>query len=139
MSWQTDDLVSISKVQAQTGLSARTLRYWEELGLLSGIRRRSGGRRVYGPDEIERLQFIQRLKSLGLSLAEIKELNAVYAMAGSTRDMLLRLETLLERHLTAVDERVQELVGLRSEIASYRAHVTERVRGAVEHATKESA
>ena len=57
----------------QTGLSARTVRYYEELGLLPGVRRRSGGRRVYGTDELERLRFIQRLKALGLSLAEIKE------------------------------------------------------------------
>ena len=37
---------------------------------------------MYGPDELERLRFIQRLKALGLSLAEIKELNAVYAIGG---------------------------------------------------------
>ncbi|NQZ98932.1 MAG: MerR family transcriptional regulator, partial [Myxococcales bacterium] len=77
-------MASIAEVRAETGVSARTLRYYEELGLLPGIRRRASGRRVYGPDEIERLRFIQRLKRLGLSLAEVKELNAVYAIGGST-------------------------------------------------------
>ena len=63
------------------------------------MRRRAGGRRVYGADEIERLRFIQRLKAMGLSLAQVKELNAVYAIAGSTHDLLGRLDGLLGRRL----------------------------------------
>jgi DNA-binding transcriptional MerR regulator len=122
-----EHLRAIGEVQHATGLSARTLRYYEELGLLPGIRRRAGGRRVYGPDEVERLRFIQRLKALGLSLAEIKELNAVYAIAGSTRAMLSRLAELLDRHQSEIDGRIQELSRLRDEIAGYRRHVGQRV------------
>ena len=95
MNWQTpaaEELRSIREVCDSTGLSARTVRYYEELGLLPDVRRRAGGRRVYGPDEIERLRFIQRLKTLGLSLAEVKDLNAVYGIGGSTRAMLERLQ-----------------------------------------------
>jgi DNA-binding transcriptional MerR regulator len=119
----------IAEVQSRTGLSARTLRYYEEVGLLPGVRRRSGGRRVYGEAELERLRFITRLKALGLSLAEIKELNAVYAIAGSTRAMLRRLAELLDRHLADVDARLAELGALRSEIARYREHVARRAEG----------
>ena len=118
--------LSIADVQTRTGLSARTLRYWEELGLLPGVRRRSAGRRVYGEDEIERLAFIQRLKSLGLSLQEIKELNAVYGIAGSTRDMLRRLDSLLERHEEDVASRLSELESLQGEIGRYRERVSQR-------------
>ena len=89
-------------------------------------RRRAGGRRVYGTDELERLRFIQRLKTLGLSLSEIKELNAVYAIAGSTRAMLERLDELLGRQLESVDARIGELMGLRDEIQKYRDHVAAR-------------
>ena len=71
----------IAQVCERTGLSPRTVRYYEEIGLLPGVRRSEGGRRVYGPDELERLGFISRLKALGLSLSEIGELNAVYAIA----------------------------------------------------------
>ena len=119
----------IAEVQSRTGLSARTLRYYEEVGLLPGVRRRAGGRRVYGEAELERLRFITRLKALGLSLAEIKELNAVYAIAGSTRAMLRRLAELLDRHLADVDARLAELGALRSEIARYREHVARRADG----------
>ncbi len=112
-----------------TGLSARTLRYYEELGLVPGVRRRAGGRRVYGDDEVERLRFIQRLKAMGLSLAEIKELNAVYSIGGSTRAMLQRLDAVLGQRLGDLDARIAELCTLRDEIARYQTSVRQRVRG----------
>ena len=121
--------LSISDVQAQTGLSARTIRYYEELGLLPGVRRRAGGRRVYGDDELERLRFIQRLKTLGLALAKIKELDAVYAIGGATRAMLGRLQQLLAGHEAQVEARIEELESLRGEIARYSEHVTRRIEG----------
>ena len=132
MSWQTpaaEKLHTISELREITGLSARTLRYYEELGLLPGVRRRAGGRRVYGADELERLRFIQRLKALGLSLAQVKELNAVYGIAGSTQAMLERLDLLLSQRLADLDERIRELRGLRDEIGKYRDHVRTRVDG----------
>jgi DNA-binding transcriptional MerR regulator len=118
--------LSIREVCAKTGLSARTVRYYEELGLLPGVRRRAGGRRVYGADELERLRFITRLKALGLALEEIGELNAVHAIGGSTRAMLDRLDQLLARHLRELDSRIGELDSLRDQIRKYRDHVAER-------------
>ena len=119
--------VSIGEACEATGLSPRTVRYYEELGLLPGVRRRAGGRRVYGPDELLRLRFIQRLKNLGLRLAEIKELSAIYAIAGSTQAMLVRLDELLETRLEEVDGRVAEMMGLRDELAKYRDRVSARI------------
>ena len=135
MSWQTQpeqELRSIAQVRELTGLSARTLRYYEELGLLPGVRRRAGGRRVYGADEIERLRFIQRLKAMGLSLAQVKELNAVYAIAGSTDDLLGRLDDLLGRRLADLELRIGELSDLRDEIRRYQSHVCQRIEGLAE-------
>jgi len=130
VSWQTEprsELHSIAQVREKTGVSARTLRYYEELGLLPGVRRRAGGRRVYGGDELERLRFIQRLKALGLTLAEIKQLNAVYAIGGSTLALLEKLDELLGRHLGELDARIGELMALRDEIGKYRDHVRSRI------------
>ena len=124
--------LTIADVRSQTGLSARTLRYYEELGLLPGVRRRAGGRRVYGADELERLRFIGRLKTLGLTLAEIKELNAVYAIVGSTGAMLSRLDELMAGHLSDLDARIAELETLRSEIRRYRDRVAARIAAAGE-------
>ncbi len=124
---ETAEALSIGDVCARTKLSARTVRYWEELGLLSGVRRREAGRRVYGPDQLQRLRFINRLKALGLSLQEIGDLNAVHGIEGSTAAMLEHLDQLLGGHLESLDQRLAELTTLRNEIASYRHHVGHRI------------
>jgi MerR family copper efflux transcriptional regulator len=120
---------SIAQVCRELELSPRTVRYYEELGLLPGVRRRSGGRRVFGEDEVERLRFIQKLKQLGLALEEIGELNAVYAIRGSTRAMLERLRELLNTRLSEVETKIQDLQTLRSEMESYLERVEHRIAG----------
>ena len=122
---------AIAEICERTGLSARTVRYYEEIGLLPGVRRSEGGRRVYGADELERLGFITRLKALGLSLAEIRDLNDLYSIAGSTEAMLARLRDLLGVRLHEVDLRLAELGDLRKELVLYRDHIDERVDGVV--------
>jgi len=139
VNWQeAPDGLAIGEVCERTGLSPRTVRYYEELGLLPGVRRRAGGRRVYGADELERLRFIQRLKALGLPLAEIRDLNAVHAIGGSTRAMLERLDELLGRRVSEVDARIGELTRLRDEIAKYRARVASRI-GALSNGRRRTA
>lgn len=134
MSWQTAPSrpgsetaeFSIAEVCERTGLSARTVRYYEELGLLPDVRRKAAGRRVYGADEVERLRFIQRLKKLGLPLAEIRQLNDVHAIGGSTAAMLDRLDEVLAQRLAELDARIGELAGLRDQIEKYRARAASR-------------
>lgn len=121
-------MLEIREVCEKTGLSPRTVRYYEELGLLPGVRRRAGGRRVYGEDDLQRLRFVQRLKALGLSLQEIRELNAVYRIDGSTAALLEHLEELLARHLGELDQRIAELGTLRDQIQKYRDHVSARAQ-----------
>ena len=140
MNWQTDDLkeeLSIGEIGVLCGLSPRTVRYYEELGLLPGVRRRVAGRRVYGPDQVERLRFIERLKKLGLSLGEIKKLNALYAINGSTQTMRAHLSQLLDAHLEKREGRISELMGLRDEMGRYREHVGNRISVLEENASGE--
>jgi len=120
--------MSIAELSAEFGISPRTIRYYEELTLLPSVGRRSNGRRVYGADEVERLRFIQRLKALGLSLAEIGKLNAVYCIAGSTEQMLEHLAALLEERLQEVEGRIAELKALRVNIRGYRDRIAERLK-----------
>jgi DNA-binding transcriptional MerR regulator len=118
---------AIAEICERTGLSPRTIRYYEEIGLLPGVRRSEGGRRVYGDDELERLAFISRLKTLGLSLKEIRELNAVYAIGGSTQAMLGHLRGLLDAHLSDATRQLEELSELRRQLATYREHIEARL------------
>ena len=61
----------IGQVSARTGLTARTLRYYEELGLLKPSERLVSGHRVYASDDLRRLYRISLLRQLGLPLSDI--------------------------------------------------------------------
>ncbi|MBQ9068775.1 MAG: MerR family transcriptional regulator [Eggerthellaceae bacterium] len=64
---------TIGQVAKQLGLSTPTLRYYEDEGLLSGVRRTEGGRRVYTESDLEALRVIECLKHTGLSIKEISD------------------------------------------------------------------
>ncbi|MDP2709907.1 MAG: MerR family transcriptional regulator [Solirubrobacteraceae bacterium] len=67
-------LVQIGAVADRVGLSLRTVRYYEELGLLVPEARTQGGFRMYSDDQVKRLQLIKRMKPLGFSVQEMGEL-----------------------------------------------------------------
>ncbi len=78
----------IGEVADRSGLTPDTLRYYERLGLLSPSRRTSGGFRVYTPQTLERLRFIKRAQTLGLTLHEIRDLVTYQDQGGLKRSEL---------------------------------------------------
>ena len=120
-------LLRIQEVAADTGLTARTIRYYEELGLLESVKRLDGGVRVYTDDDVRRLRYIGKLKMLGLTLQEMLELERMYRHHRSNRSVLPRLIELLDAHLATLNDRMTELSALRDEIRAYREHVTQRL------------
>ena len=120
----------IGELSAKVGLTERTIRYYEERGLLESVKRLDGGQRVYTDDDVRRLKFIQKLKVLGLSLAEMQELETLYGRHHTNAKVLPRLIELLDSHLVTVSERLGELAALRDEIRAYRHHVTKRLEEA---------
>ncbi len=117
----------IGELAAKVGLTERTIRYYEERGLLDSVKRLEGGQRVYTDDDLRRLKFITKLKVLGLSLAEMQELETLYRRHRTNAKVLPRLIELLDAHLATTSERLNELAGLRDEIRSYREHVALRL------------
>jgi MerR family transcriptional regulator, repressor of the yfmOP operon len=122
------EALPIGSLARAAGVSTRTVRYYEEIGLLRTARRYAGGRRVFGGDALERLRFIGRLKRLGFPLEEVAELNEVFELQRSTRAMLDALDGKLGQHLRALDEQMRELEHLREDLRSYRQHIRERMR-----------
>ena len=117
----------IGELAAKVGLTERTIRYYEERGLLESVKRLEGGQRVYTDEDLRRLKFITKLKVLGLSLAEMQELETLYRRHRTNAKVLPRLIELLDAHLATTGERINELAGLRDEIRSYREHVAQRL------------
>jgi DNA-binding transcriptional MerR regulator len=58
-------------------ITPRTIRYYEEIGLLNSIKRTEEGRRVYADQDFQHLRFIRRLKYLGITLSEVFELEDI--------------------------------------------------------------
>ncbi|MFK5955401.1 MAG: MerR family transcriptional regulator [Planctomycetota bacterium] len=117
----TYDIAALART---AGVSSRTIRYYGELDLLKASSRGPGGRRLYAADAAERLRFISRLKTLGMSLEEIGELNRSFDL-GATPAMLKHLDSLLEMRLQEVTERICDLRALESDLQTYR----DRIRG----------
>src|SRR5690625_2748180 len=67
-------MISIKEVTKQTGISVRTLRYYDQIDLLIPADRTPGGHRLYSEKELTKLQEIQFLKNLGFSLKEIQHM-----------------------------------------------------------------
>lgn len=71
-----EDLLQIGEVADRVGLSLRTVRYYEEVGLLTPTARSEGGFRLFDEAQIERLLLIKRMKPIGMSLEEMRQLLA---------------------------------------------------------------
>lgn len=74
----------ISEISERSGLSIHTLRYYEKEGLLTNISRNESGRRVYSEVDLMWLIWIQRLKSTGMSLEDIKRFSLLRSMGDSS-------------------------------------------------------
>ena len=111
--------LKIGELAKQTGLSIKTIRYYESRGLLEKPPRTEGGYRLYGPEEVARLQFVQRAKLLGLTLEEIRELVALAARCNEG-EIVPRLQEVLEAKLEETERKMDELSAFRENLLYYR-------------------
>jgi DNA-binding transcriptional MerR regulator len=118
---------AIGEISRLVDLSQRTIRYYEEIGLLHSVRRIENGKRVYTDEDVRRLKFINRLKVLGLSLAEMVELEKIYRKQRNNREILPKLLDILEKRAAQIDERVAQLVALKKEIREYQQRLRNKV------------
>lgn len=115
-----EEIVSIGGLANELGLTTRTLRYWEEVGIIESVPRTDGATRGYTPYYVRRIKFIMRLKELGLTIKEMQDLYAAYGEAKDTNHMIPRLVEILDEHIDKVDEKMSRLASLRKEIVDYR-------------------
>jgi DNA-binding transcriptional MerR regulator len=143
MSTHTPSL-RIGDVARLVGTTPRTIRYYEEIGLLPREPERpSGGHRVYSDAEVERLREVMRLKELlGVTLEELKTLLAAEGARASVRAQLRREDVQpprrrellgealghIDRQLDLVEHRAAELATLKSELSETRKRVRRKIR-----------
>lgn len=117
----------IGVLSRMVNLSQRTIRYYEEIGLLHSVRRIENGKRVYTDDDVRRLKFINRLKILGLSLSEMVELEKIYRSQRNNRDVLPKLLLILDERVSQIDDRIRHLTALKKEIREYQDRLREKI------------
>lgn len=109
-------------------MSPRTIRYYEEIGLLNSVKRVEGGKRIYTDKDFQRLKFITRLKHLGLTLSEMLELEDIYQIHRTNKKVLPRLLELLDNHAVKIDERINSLIKLKAEILNYQNKIHQKLK-----------
>jgi len=103
----------ISEVARRSGVSAKTLRYYEDIGLLAPPRRTSSGYRDYSDAVLERLAFILSAQALGLTLGEIRR---IVALRDDGEAPCAHVVELLQTRITDIQRTIGQLRALRSEL-----------------------
>lgn len=108
---------TIGALAERTGFPAKTIRYYESIGLLPAPKRSDGGYRLYGPGDESRLGFIAKAKQLGLSLGEIGDILTLHDAGSAPCGHVLAL---VDDHLDRVDEALVQLAAFRKQLATLR-------------------
>lgn len=118
-------LLQIGQVAERTGLSLRTIRWYEEEGLVVPTARTAGGFRLYGEEDVARLEVVRRMKPLGFALEEMRELLTLLAdLDAGTGDRAQLLDRLRMFHeaatarVTALRGQLAVAEGFASELAA---------------------
>ena len=105
--------MNIGDVAERSGLPPKTIRYYEDIGLVRP-RRSPNGYRSFGTAELDTLAFLGRARSLGFSIEECRALLALYADEGRASG---EVKQMAETHLAQVDRKIAELEGMRATLA----------------------
>jgi len=109
-----DGGLRIGELAVRSGLATTALRYYEKAGLLPAADRTTTGYRTYDASTLPRLAFIRAAQSMGLTLAEIRE---VIRIRDGGSPPCSHVVGLLEHHRAEVQERIRELQRLEQELA----------------------
>lgn len=109
-----EELKRIGSVAKESGLPIKTIRYYDELGLLKTFGRTEGNYRLFNSDVFGRLRFIKRAQSLGLSLLEIKEFLEVHDQGNLPCD---HIKVKLVDKLEEIEQQIQQLQILKQELS----------------------
>lgn len=110
--------MNIGTASEKTGLPAKTIRYYEEIGLLSP-ERAGNGYRDYSANDVHRLRFLQRARGLGFSVEECRQLLSLY---GDKNRESADVKAIATAKLVEIDRKLAELAALKAMLAHLVSH-----------------
>lgn len=117
------ELLKIGQISAQSNLPVKTIRFYEERGLIQATRRTSGGFRLFDPSVLTRLNFIRRSQALGLSLNDIQDILST-SDAGNRPCQNVRHK--FQEKIVEIEERILQLQRLKEQLQVLIAEADQR-------------
>ena len=114
--------MNIGEAARRSGVPAKSIRYYESVGLIEPASRSEAGYRVYREQDIQALRFVQRARRLGFTVAEVGDLLALWHNKGRAS---AKVKQLAHDHLERIDMKVEELKSIRATLT----HLIERCHG----------
>ena len=111
--------MNIGEAAAASGVSAKMIRHYEELGLVPRVARTPAGYRVYGENDVHVLRFVRRARDLGFSM---KEIQALLGLWKNRRRASGDVKRLVEKHVADLDQRIAEMQAMRRTLTSLALH-----------------
>lgn len=109
------DMIAIGELGRAAGAKVETIRYYEQIGLLSAPRRTAGNYRAYDGSHLNRLSFIRRSRDLGFSIDQIR---ALLDLADKKDHSCGAVDKIAKGHLAEVERKIADLTALRGELES---------------------
>lgn len=113
----------IGEVAAKTGVTTKTIRFWESTGLLTAPDRTPSNYRDYVPEVVDRLEFIRHAQTAGLTLAEIRQ---VLTISDDGQPPCGHVTDLIQQRLTELDHRIRELTETRHRLRHLAARAADQ-------------
>lgn len=117
--------MNIGHAAKKSGVPAKTIRYYEEIGLIPAAGRTASGYRDYGESEVETLKFVNRARSLGFSVNDVGDLLALWRDRGRASADVRRIA---QGHVLAVERKIAELQAIKQTLEGliHRCHGDDR-------------
>ncbi|MBT3553440.1 MAG: Cu(I)-responsive transcriptional regulator [Rhodospirillaceae bacterium] len=102
--------MNIGRLSGLTGVTAKTIRYYESIGLIPEPPRKPSGYRDYGDSDVEVLRFVSKARLLGFPLKDVTQLLSLWQDRGRSS---AEVKALTESHITDIEQRIEELQSVR--------------------------
>ncbi|MDF3035197.1 MAG: MerR family transcriptional regulator [Paucimonas sp.] len=111
--------MNIGQAAAETGVSAKMIRYYESIELIPPSGRTDAGYRIYGDRDLHTLRFIRRARNLGFSLEQIRDLLSLWQ---NRQRVSKDVKAIVKGHVAELDRRIEELTEMRDTLNHLARH-----------------